>query len=166
MTVPLREITAIVIHCSATPNGRATTIKDIDAWHQQRGWHRTDYFRIKKQFNPGLTSVGYHFFIDLAGRIHTGRHIDEIPAQVAGHNTKGIGICLAGNDRFTPDQWSALKQLVTQLQADIAASSHRITPRVLGHCDYPDAHKTCPNFSVTQWQQRGMVPTEEHILRI
>lgn len=165
MPIPQREIHDIVIHCSASPNGRPNTIHDVDAWHRKRGFFRGESFRVKKQFNASLTSVGYHFVITVDGRIHSGRHIDEIPAQAAGHNAHGVGICMVGTDRFTPAQWVALKQLVVQLQSDVAASDHRIVPRVIGHCDYPDSHKTCPNFSVLEWLQRSLVPVEAHVLR-
>lgn len=163
--IPQREIWDIVIHCSDSPNGRPDTIRDIDSWHRKRGFFRAEAFRIKKQFNPGLTSVGYNFVITVDGQVHSGRHVDEIPAQAAGHNSKGVGICMVGKDKFTPAQWTSLKQLVTQLLADIVASDHKTLPRIIGHCDYPDSHKTCPNFSALEWLQRGMVAVEAHVLR-
>jgi N-acetyl-anhydromuramyl-L-alanine amidase AmpD len=160
-----REIWDIVIHCSAGPNGRPDTINDIDAWHRQAGWYRGEYFRIKKQFNTHLTSVGYHFVITPDGEIHTGRHLDEIPAQAAGHNSKAVAICLIGTDKFTAPQWVALKQLVTRLQSEISASDHKVVPRIIGHRDYPGVRKICPGFDVTQWLQRGMAALPDQVLK-
>jgi len=40
-----RQINTIVIHCSATPNGRWTTAPDIDRWHDDRGFERRDHWR-------------------------------------------------------------------------------------------------------------------------
>jgi len=159
-----RQVTTIVIHCSDSPNGRPDTAKDIDAWHQKRGWHRTDYFRVKKGFNTGLTSIGYHFVICTNGTVQTGRHPDEIGAHVAGHNSHSIGICMIGNDRFTPEQWSSLDTLVKQLQATIAGS---VTPvkniAIVGHYQFPESHKTCPNFDVPAWLANGRVPQTKNV---
>ena len=110
-----REVTTLVIHCADTPNGRSQTVTDIDGWHRAppNNWHRTDYWRVKKGFNPSLTSIGYHFVIYIDGTIHTGRHPDEIGAHVGGHNSSSIGICMIGKTAYTPQQWTAIKQLVT-----------------------------------------------------
>ncbi|NVN89605.1 MAG: N-acetylmuramoyl-L-alanine amidase [Desulfuromonadales bacterium] len=99
-----RQIDTIVIHCSDSPNGRNDKAKDIDLWHRQRGRSRTDFWRLKKGFNPDLTSIGYHFVIDLCGMVETGRPPDETGAHVKDHNSTSIGICLIGKDRFTPEQ--------------------------------------------------------------
>ena len=72
-----RTITDIVIHESDTPTGRVVTVKDIDSWHRERGWHRNESDRLR--FNPGLTSIGYHYVIYLDGSVHTGRDENEIP---------------------------------------------------------------------------------------
>ena len=34
----MRKITEIIVHCSATPEGKAFTVADIDAWHKKRGF--------------------------------------------------------------------------------------------------------------------------------
>ena len=55
-------ITKIVIHCSATQNGKQlrtttqTAAQRIDDWHKQRGFQRLagNY----KQFNPHLQHIG------------------------------------------------------------------------------------------------------------
>ena len=57
----MREIKAIVIHCSATPNGRWTIAPDIDRWHDDRGFERQPYWR--ERFNPDYKAIGYHFVI-------------------------------------------------------------------------------------------------------
>ena len=33
-----RTIREIIIHCSATPEGRNYTVEDIRRWHRQQGW--------------------------------------------------------------------------------------------------------------------------------
>lgn len=163
--IPQREIWDIVVHCADSANGKPVSVAEIDQWHRERTppFRRVPYWR--NQLNQSLTSIGYQFVIDVDGTVHTGRHIDEIPAQAAGHNSKGVGICLVGRDKFTPMQWASLKALVIRLQTDIKASAHKVTPRVIGHHDYTDSHKTCPNFDVIAWAAAGMEPPADHVLK-
>ena len=34
----MRKISEIIVHCAATPEGKAFTVADIDAWHKKRGF--------------------------------------------------------------------------------------------------------------------------------
>ena len=43
----MRKIREIIIHCSATKEGRNFTVADIDRWHRERG----------------MRCIGYHFVI-------------------------------------------------------------------------------------------------------
>ena len=162
--IPKRQINIIGLHCSDSPNGRSVTPADIDQWHQEpsKGFHRTDYWR--HQFNTPLVAFGYQYMIDVDGTIYTGRHIDEIPAQAKGHNSNAVGICMIGKDRFTPPQWASLKTLVQDLQAKIKASAHGLNAKPFGHYQWPDSHKTCPNFDVPAWTKAGMTPDPAHVL--
>ena len=108
-----RAVDLIVIHCSATPNGRRTTVEDIDRWHDERGFERAPAWRRRQ--NPNLAAIGYHFVIYLGGAVATGRHLDEIGAHVSGNNRTSIGICMIGTDQFTPQQWGALKHNIDGL---------------------------------------------------
>lgn len=162
-----REINTIVIHCADTPNGKAFTVEDIDNWHRDRGFSRVAVWRVNKAFNPGLTSIGYHFVIYSDGSVHTGRHPDEIGAHVTAHNSRSLGICLVGKDKFTPRQWASLKQLVTDLRDNIKAGQHQLNATVVGHCSFDTAKaqgKTCPNFDVPVWFAAGMFPDQQHVL--
>jgi hypothetical protein len=154
----MREIKAIVIHCSASPNGRWTTALDIDRWHDERGFERLESWREK--FNPDYKAIGYHFVIYTNGAIATGRHQDEIGAHAGGYNKHTLGVCLIGTDKFTAEQWQVLDELVARLRERHPAA------RVLGHRDLPDVHKLCPGFDVSAWLARdGNVP-EELILEL
>ena len=152
----MRKIDLIVIHCAATPDGRADTIRDIDAWHRQLGWMRS--WKHRQHVRPELTSIGYHYFIPTDGLPNLGRGSDEIGAHAIGHNATSIGVCLAGTRKFTTDQWLTLKQVVTLLQERFPGA------RVAGHRDLPDVKKECPGFDVAAWLAAGMVPAQEHIL--
>ena len=130
----MRTITEIIIHCSATPEGKSFTVADIDQWHRQRG------FRC----------IGYHYVISLDGSVHAGRPISEEGAHCQGHNAHSIGICYIGGldslgkpkDTRTPQQKKALKNLVNQLKNQYPNA------KVHGHNEY--APKACPCFDVQE----------------
>lgn len=128
----MRTINKIIIHCSATPEGRHHTVKDIDRWHRDRGF----------------AQVGYHWVVYLDGSIHPGRNENIIGAHTVGHNTDSIGICYIGGvdsnmnakDTRTENQKIALRNLVNELQKKYPNST------VHGHNEF--AAKACPSFSV------------------
>lgn len=150
----MRPIRKIVIHCSATPEGRDVTAADIDRMHRQRGFAK----------------IGYHFFVRLGGLREIGRPIEEIGAHVQGHNADSIGICYAGGltadakrakDTRTPGQKAELSKLVRELKARFPGA------RVVGHRDLsPDKDgdgqveqhewlKDCPCFDVPAWAKEN-----------
>lgn len=132
----MRNITQIIIHCSATPEGKnigATTI---------RGWHK----------EKGFNDIGYHYVIRLDGTIEEGRPIEQIGAHCQGHNRNSIGICYIGGtekdcktpkDTRTTKQRQALEQLCKQLKAEYPNAT------IHGHSEF--ANKACPSFDVKQW---------------
>lgn len=134
----MRTINKIIIHCSATPEGRAVPISEIRRLHiQQNGWN----------------NIGYHYVIELDGSVKPGRTEAEIGAHCLGHNADSIGICYIGGvakdgktpkDTRTPAQRESLRTLVAKLrQRYPKATLH-------GHCEF--AAKACPSFNVhTQW---------------
>lgn len=162
-----RAVNLIVIHCSATPDGRWTTALDIDRWHEDRGFARSTYWRMR--CNPELKSIGYHFILYTNGAIATGRHLDEIGAHAGGHNAASIGICMIGTGAFTAAQWQALAGLVEKLRERYPAA------KILGHRDLsPDADgdglieprewlKTCPGFDVAGWR-KSPADIPEHLV--
>ena len=128
----MRKITEIIIHCSATTEGKDFTVEDIDRWHRQRGF----------------SGVGYHFVIYRSGSIHAGRPTCQIGAHCKGHNTISIGICYIGGlspdgkpkDTRTAAQKASLHALVEQLQEEFPLAT------VHGHNEF--AAKVCPCFDV------------------
>lgn len=122
----------IIIHCSATPNGRALggvvrgtyvpSVEVIDGWHRERGFRRD--LASARRFNPRLLSVGYQFVIDVSGSVQSGRAVEERGAHTIGYNTAGIGVCMVGTDAFTLEQWLALNLC---LRGDAGGGLARIT---------------------------------------
>ena len=135
-----RTIKYIIIHCSATPEGRVHTAKDIDLWHKQRGF----------------TEIGYNYVILLDGTIEQGRDVDKIPAHVEGHNQDSIGICYIGGidkntlqpkDTRTKAQKEALVKLLKELRV--------LYPNAIiqGHRDFAGVKKACPCFNAKEEYQ-------------
>nr|DAF01772.1 MAG TPA: endodeoxyribonuclease I [Caudoviricetes sp.] len=129
----MRHINEIIIHCSATPEGRDYTVADIDRWHKARGWR----------------GIGYHYVIYKDGSVHAGRPVEQIGAHCTGHNANSIGICYIGGvaadgktpkDTRTPAQRIALRELVEELRAKYPGAT------VHGHREF--APKACPSFDV------------------
>lgn len=130
----MRKITEIIIHCSATIEGKDYTVADIDRWHRQRGFQM----------------VGYNYIIRIDGSIEVGRPIEMVGAHCVGHNRNSIGICYIGGlskggkpkDTRTPQQKSSLCALIEQLKEKF--------PRVSVHCHNEFADKACPCFARTE----------------
>lgn len=117
----------LIIHCSATPNGRDDRAADIHRWHQAQDW----------------AGIGYHYVIPIDGAIEHGRPEYWTGAHCRGHNIDSIGICMIGTDEYSDAQWKALAHLVTGIQ-------HRYPGiEIHGHNEY--STKTCPGFDVQAW---------------
>lgn len=143
------DIKYIVIHCSATYEGRPYDVEDIRAMHKRRGFR----------------DVGYHFVIKLDGTIQKGRDIDEMGAHVKGHNSHSIGVCYIGGldndgkpkDTRTPEQKQSLKKLVDILSViypDAETLGHRdLSPDLDGDgvIEKHEWTKSCPVFDVRLW---------------
>lgn len=131
----MRNIDKIIIHCSATPEGRYTTIEEIKQWHLQKGWK----------------DIGYHYVIYLDGTIHKGRPESVVGAHCSGYNKNSIGVCYIGGvakdgktpkDTRTEGQKRALIEILRRLKRDYPnATLH-------GHNEF--ANKACPSFNVKE----------------
>ena len=147
------KIDAIVIHCSASRAGVDLRAADIDKMHKERGF----------------SGIGYHFVVDLDGRVEIGRPLPQDGAHCntpglsgQSYNKHSIGICYVGGldrdgnpaDTRTPAQKVALDDLVYKLINEYPIKE------VIGHRDAsPDQNKDgkitpnewikqCPCFSV------------------
>lgn len=163
-----RRLDCIVIHCSATPNGRWTTVADVDRWHAAAGFRRNPPIRVARLHNPDLKHIGYHWLIYTNGGLATGRHPSEAGAHVRGLNACSIGLCLIGTDRFAPEQWTQLAAQVRHLGALFGIPMQRADESngwrgVCGHRD-TGANKLCPGFDVGDWLAADMQPHPDKVL--
>jgi N-acetylmuramoyl-L-alanine amidase len=132
-----RTITEIIVHCTATPEGKDYTVDDIRKWHtakppQGRGW----------------SDIGYHYVIDRKGHILPGRDVDTIGAHCEGHNEHSIGVVYVGGlsalngkpkDTRTLAQKAGLIRCLTELKSLYPQA------KIYGHCDFTKS-KPCPCF--------------------
>ena len=133
----MRKINKVIIHCSATPEGRDYTVADIDRWHRERGFNE----------------IGYHYVVYRDGSVHAGRDVAKIGAHCKGQNADSIGICYIGGldaggkakDTRTEAQKRALRVLVAKLVKEYPIKE------ILGHRDTsPD---TNGNGKVDSWER-------------
>lgn len=132
----MRQINELIIHCTATPDGKDYSAADIRKWHMQgNGW----------------ADIGYHYIVRLDGKVENGRPIDRIGAHCIGHNANSIGICYVGGlasdgktpkDTRTAAQKESLLRLLKELKKKYPKASIR------SHRDF--ALKACPSFNATQ----------------
>ena len=131
----MRKINEIVVHCTATPEGRAVSVAEIRRWHKDRGW----------------SDIGYHFVVHLDGKVEIGRPVSQVGAHVAGRNANTIGVTYVGGvdkagkpkDTRTTSQKDALLQLLKRL-----IGQYPTIAMVSGHRDY--ANKACPSFDASK----------------
>lgn len=129
-----RNITEIIVHCAATPEGKDYTVADIDKWHRARGFN----------------GIGYHYVIYRDGAVAKGRDESVVGAHCTNHNSKSIGICYIGGmdaanknpkDTRTPQQKESLLKLLKELKTKYPNA------KIHGHRDF--ANKACPSFDAT-----------------
>ena len=132
----MRKIDKIIIHCTATPEGRDVSAGEVRQWHLAQGW----------------SDVGYHYLITLNGTVEVGRPESKVGAHVKGMNKHSIGIAYAGGmdkdyvnpkDTRTPEQKEALIWLVDELKKRYPGST------VHGHNEFT-TYKACPSFDVSK----------------
>ena len=132
----MRKVNKIIIHTTATPEGREHDVADIRRWHLKRGFN----------------DIGYHYLIHIDGTIEEGRPINKQGAHCSGQNRGSIGICYVGG--MSKDMKKA-KDTRTQAQKDsLIKLMHELIYKynkditIHGHNEY--ANKSCPSFIVKE----------------
>lgn len=133
----MRNIKYIILHCSATKEGKEYHAADIERWHKSRGF----------------TCIGYHYVIGLDGSVEKGRPVETVGAHALGYNAESIGVCYIGGldsfgkpkDTRTNRQKFALSCLLTQLHARFPDAI------IVGHNEV--AKKACPCFNASEYRR-------------
>ena len=127
-----RYIYEIIVHCSATAEGKDFTVSDIKKWHLQRGF----------------SDIGYHWVVYRDGTIVSGRPESTSGAHCTGHNSISIGVCYIGGcasdgktpkDTRTDAQKDSLIKLLRELK--------KRYPKTKIYPHYKFANKACPSFN-------------------
>ena len=142
----------LVLHCTATPEGREVSSKEIRHWH-------TD--PVKKGGRGGK-QVGYTDLFHLDGTVerlvknNEDAEVDpwEVTNGAAGYNSVSRHVVYAGGlakDGKTAKDTRTAAQL--KAMTDYVRNFHERFPqiKIVGHRDLPGVTKACPSFDVKAW---------------
>lgn len=135
LSVNKRNIKELIVHCSATPEGKDYSVDTIRQWHLQRGF----------------SDIGYHYVIYRDGSIHIGRDESIIGAHCTGHNTNSIGVCYIGgcaSDGKTPKDTRTEAQKISLLK--LLSELKKKYPKAKVYPHYKFAAKACPSFNAEE----------------
>ena len=135
----MRKINKIILHCTATREGRDYSVETMRGWHMRKGW----------------SDIGYHYVVQLDGTINEGRPLKRQGAHVKGHNRGSIGISYVGGveaerrngkwiakDTRTLKQKDSLDEFLKFLMAEYPEAT------LHGHNEF--SAKACPSFDVQE----------------
>lgn len=146
------KVLRLVLHCTATREGREVSSNEIRAWHTNpvskggRGWKQ----------------VGYTDMIHLDGKVE--RMVDnnedafvdpwEVTNGATGYNNTSRHVVYVGgcaSDGKTPKDTRTEAQ--RKALEDYVKDFHRRFPSIpiVGHGQLPGVKKACPSFDVSKW---------------
>lgn len=141
---PARYVGRVFLHCTASDNAALEgvgLVEEVNRWHRQNGW----------------AGIGYHFMIDKAGAIMTGRPLEMTPAAQLGRDGRGnvatIAICTHGNWHFTAESLIATRELCREIDKTYRDLGRTVTFH--GHCEIDP--KPCPVYGY-----RGLLGLDQH----
>lgn len=145
----MKPLEYLVIHCSATPEGRNVKADDVVAWHTAAppvgfGWQRPGYSNIVELDGTMVNLRAYNN----DGWVQA----DERTNGVKGYNDVSRHICyIGGEDKYgKPKDTRTAQQIETLAQYCIITKLGNPDVKVIGHNDLNPA-KACPAFDVKQW---------------
>lgn len=146
----MKSLEYLVLHCSATPEGREVSGAEIRRWHTDpkpagRGWGQVGYRRLY-HINGGVEELVAN---------NDDKWVDnwEITNGVAGKNSVCQHWCIIGGmteDMKRPKDTRSPMQRES-LRRDVLAFHRRFpSVKIVGH-NYFDGGKACPSFDVQKW---------------
>lgn len=141
----MRKIDGIIIHCTATPEGRDYPLDEIRRWHVVgRGWK----------------DIGYHYVIHPNGVVEQGRPVEQVGAHCSGHNSTSIGVVYVGG--MTADMKSPKNTMTDAQNASLVKLLRELMQRyripsanIFGHNQF--ANKACPSLDVQDWKKKNAI---------
>lgn len=131
------EVREIIIHCTATPDGKDYTVEQIRKWHT-----------AKPPKGNGWDDIGYHYVIDRYGKINTGRSSNIPGAHCKGHNSISLGIAYVGglsSDGKTPKDTRTDAQKKSLINLLKRLKQLHPNAKIYGHNNF--SAKPCPCFN-------------------
>lgn len=130
-----RQINKIIVHCSATPEGRDVGVDEIRRWHVE---------------DRNYSDIGYHWVVTLNGTLEEGRPEYRNGAHAKGFNKNSIGVCYVGGvdenldpkDTRTEGQKETLRCILEDLKDRYPQA------QIIGHRDV--SSKACPSFDARE----------------
>lgn len=145
----MAQMKRLVIHCTATPEGREVSASDLHHWHTDpvskggRGWKQ----------------VGYTDLIHLDGKVerlvknNEDAEVDpwEITNGAKGYNSTSRHIVYAGGCDKKMQPKDTRTEAQKKAMTDYVRNFHERFPtiRIVGHNEL--AAKACPSFDVQKW---------------
>ncbi len=144
-----KELKYLVLHCTATPEGRQVTADDIRAWHMDppprgQGWNQvgyTDMIHLDGTVER-LVDNNEDGWVDPWERTNGAKGYNDVSRHVVyvgGLSSDGR----SPRDTRTVLQKKALEEYVKQFHADFPHV------KIIGHNEL--AAKACPSFAVPAW---------------
>lgn len=144
----MKPLRYLILHCTASPEGRNITAADIIRWHTSppplgRGWSRVGYSDLimldgslinLRDYNQNDQVENDEYTFGVIGKNEVSRHI-----VYAG----GCDARMSPMDTRTPDQIAAMTDYIRFMV--------RRHPAILIAGHYHFARKACPSFHVEEW---------------
>lgn len=145
----MAKLKLLVIHCTATPEGRDVTSDEIKRWHTFP----------KSKGGRGWSQVGYSEMIHLNGDLEELVSYDDndiVDAWEITNGAKGINsiarhiVCVGGVDKNGKAKDTRTDAQIKTLEMYVKAHM-TLHPnwKIAGHNDF--AAKACPSFDVADW---------------
>lgn len=148
----MRQIHTHVIHCTATPSGKPFTVEDIRRMHMTRK---------PKPFSD----IGYHFLIDIEGKLFPGRPFGKRGAHAVGHNTGTIAtVYVGGHAPYGTGIAGPNQAQLETLRIHHQSLAHAFElGEPIGHRDLGGVNKDCPCFDVAEWWRTGIMKVTRNL---
>lgn len=175
-----REISLIVVHCSATNPSQRIGAHEIREWHTFPRYDENKklYRYLGKYYDfdelpefvqgrsgRGWRDIGYHNLIRRNAALEHGRDLAVAGAHAKGYNANSIAVCMIGgvdmngvpDNNFSDDQFITLRGYLDTMTEVFPGSN------VVGHRDLSvdlnedgiitpeEWMKECPCFDVREW---------------
>ena len=149
----MEKLKYLVIHCTATPEGRKVTSNEISSWHTNpvskggRGWKQvgyTDLFLLDGtverlvENNEDANVDNWEITNGAKGYNNTSRHIVYVGGVTRNGKTP--------KDTRTPGQLKTMEAYVKDFHSRFP------NVKIIGHNTI--AAKACPSFDVSQWLKK------------